>query len=228
LKNSWSVDGWSLLNKDIKVIVFDMDGVLVDIESSWDFVHKAFGINGRENFESYLRGEFDYQEFMRKDIGLWGRVHVDQIRKILDQVPFMKGTKVTVDIFRNNGYKTAIISSGLSILAEKLKRKLGLDYIFANNLLIDEEGFLTGEGNPVVGLWDKKRVLQSLLKILEMKPKHCAVVGDSVFDISLFDMVGFSIAFNSRDERVKKSADISIESKDLRTVLSHFKTNMVN
>jgi len=205
-----------------------MDGVLLDIESSWDFVHKAFGIDGRENFESYLRGEFDYREFMRKDIGLWGRVHVDQIRKILDQVPFMKGTKVTVDFFRNNGYKTAIISSGLSILAEKLKRKLGLDYIFANNLLIDKVGFLTAEGNPVVELWDKKRVLQRLLKILEMKPKHCAVVGDSVFDISLFDMVGFSIAFNSRDERVKKSADISIESKDLRTILPHFKTKIVN
>jgi len=216
------------MKKDIKVVVFDMDGVLVDIESSWDFVHKAFGIDGRENFERYLRGEFDYREFMRKDIGLWGRVHVDQIRKILDQVPFMKGSKVTIEILRNSGYKTAIISSGLSVLAEKLQRKLGLDYVFANDLLIDNEGFLTGEGNPVVGLWNKEKVLQRLLKILKMEPEQCAFMGDSIFDIPLFDTVGFSIAFNSRDERVMKSADISIESKDLRTILPHFKTKIVS
>jgi phosphoserine phosphatase len=204
-----------------------MDGVLVDIESSWEFIHKAFRIDGRENFERYLRGEFDYREFMRKDIGLWGRVHVDQIRKILDQVPIMKGTEKTVSMLQNNGYITAIISSGLSILAEKLKRKFGLDYVFANNLIIDKKGFLTGEGNPLVELWNKKKVLQNLLKILEIKPNHCAVVGDSIFDVPLFDVVGFSIAFNSRDERVKKSADVSIESKDLRTILPHFERKKV-
>jgi len=216
------------LEKDIKVVVFDMDGVLVDIESSWEFVHKAFGIDGRENFERYLRGEFDYREFMRKDIGLWGRVHVDQIRKILDQVPFMKGTKVTMDILRNSGYKTAIISSGLSVLAEKLQRELGLDYVFANDFLIDNEGFLTGEGNPVVELWNKEKVLQRLLKFLEIEPEHCAVVGDSIFDVSLFETAGLSIAFNSRDERVMKSADVSIESKDLRMILPHFNSKIVS
>ena len=216
------------MEKDIKVVVFDMDGVLVDIESSWEFVHKAFGIDGRENFERYLRGEFDYREFMRKDIGLWGRVHVDQIRKILDQVPFMKGTKVTMDILRNSGYKTAIISSGLSVLAEKLQRELGLDYVFANDFLIDNEGFLTGEGNPVVELWNKEKVLQRLLKFLEIEPEHCAVVGDSIFDVSLFETAGLSIAFNSRDERVMKSADVSIESKDLRMILPHFNSKIVS
>lgn len=213
------------MNRDISVIVFDMDGVLVDIGSSWDFVHKAFGINGRENFERYLHGEFDYLEFMRKDIGLWGCVHVDRIRKILDQVPLMKGTKYTISTLRKNGYVTAIISSGLKILAEKLKQKLELDYIFANSLILDKNGFLTGEGNSVVELWDKKLVLQRLLKILEIKPNQCAAVGDSIFDISLFDSVGFSIAFNSKDERVKKSADVTIENKDLRTILPYFEKN---
>ena len=199
-----------------------MDGVLVNIESSWTIVHKAFNIDERETFRRYLRGEFDYLEFMRKDIGLWGHVHVNQIRKILDQVPLMKGSKGTIDILRKNGYVTAIISSGLRILAEKLKRKLGLDYIFANNLLIDKNGILTGEGNSEVGIWDKEHVLQRLLKSLTITPNHCAVVGDSIFDISLFDVAGFSIAFNSRDERVRKSADVSIESKDLRTILPYF------
>lgn len=199
-----------------------MDGVLVDIKSSWTIVHKAFNIDERETFQRYLRGEFDYLEFMRKDIGFWGHVNENQIRKILDQVPIMHGTEYTFTMLRKNGYKTAIISSGISILAEKLKKKLGIDHVFANELLKDKNGLLTGEGNPVVPLWDKGKVLEHLLNKLAIKPHHCAVVGDSIFDIPLFDLAGFSIAFNSKDKRVNKIANVSIENNDLRDILPYF------
>lgn len=212
------------MTKGIRLIVFDMDGVLVDTASSWDFVHKAFGLDGRYNFERYLRGEFDYSEFLRKDIKLWGNVHVDYIRRILDQVPLMKGAKSTIDRLRNNGYLTAIISSGLYILAKKLKKKLGIDYIFANKIVYDGEGMLTGEGVPNVSLWGKANVLGMLLKCLVITHEHCAVVGDSIFDVSLFDASGFSIAFNSSDQRVKSAAKVSIQSNDLRDILPYFIT----
>lgn len=208
----------------IRLIVFDMDGVLVDIESSWDFVHKAFGLDGRYNFERYLRGEFDYPEFLRKDIELWGNVHIDHIRRILDQVPLMKGAKSTIDTLSSNGYLTAIISSGLYILAEKLRKKLGIDYIFANDLVYDKNGMLTGEGIPNVSLWGKARVLHMLLKCLAITHDHCAVVGDSIFDVSLFDASGFSIAFNSSDQRVVSAANVSIQSNNLRDILPYFIT----
>jgi phosphoserine phosphatase len=199
-----------------------MDGVLVDIKSSWAFVHKAFNINERETFTRYLRGEFDYLEFMRKDIGFWGKIHVNQIRKILNLVPFMPGTKYTIDLLHKNGYSTAIISSGLSLLAEKLQEKLGIDHVFANEILEDKNGMLTGEGNPVVPLWEKGKVMQHLLASLEINPDNCAVVGDSIFDIQLFDIAGFSIAFNSKDKRVRNSADVYVESNDLRDILPYF------
>ena len=118
---------------------------MVNIESSWAIVHKAFNIDERETFRRYLRGEFDYLEFMRKDIGFWGHVHVNEIRKILNQVPIMTGAEYTFNVLHKNGYITAIISSGISILAEKLKKKLGIHHIFANELLKDKKGFLTGD-----------------------------------------------------------------------------------
>jgi phosphoserine phosphatase len=201
-----------------------MDGVLVDTVSSWDFVHRAFGLNGRYNFERYLRGEFDYPEFLRKDIELWGNVHIDHIRKILDQIPLMKGAKFTINTLRNNGYLTAIISSGLYILAKKLKKKLGIDYIFANELVYDKNGMLTGEGIPNVSLWNKASVLQMLLRCLVISPDHCAVIGDSIFDVPLFDASGFSIAFNSNDQRVINAANVSIQRNNLRDVLPYFIT----
>ncbi|NHJ33693.1 MAG: HAD-IB family phosphatase [Asgard group archaeon] len=211
-----------MLNKTIKIVAFDMDGVLVNIKSSWTIVHKAFNVDERVTFRRYLRGEFDYLEFMRRDIGFWGHVHVNEIRKILNKVPIMPGAEETFDVLRKNGFITAVISSGISILAERLKKKLRIDHVFANQLLKDKNGILTGEGNPVVPLWDKDKVMRHLLNSLSIKPNHCAVVGDSIFDIPLFDLAGFSIAFNSKDKRVNNIADVSVESNDLRDVLPHF------
>lgn len=199
-----------------------MDGVLVNIKSSWAFVHKAFDIDETVTFRRYLRGEFDYIEFMRKDIGFWGHVHVNKIRKILSQVPIMPGAEDTLEMLHKNGYMSAILSSGIGILAEKLKKKLGINYVFANELLKDKNGILTGEGNPVVPLWEKEKVLHNLLNKLSIKANQCAVIGDSIFDISLFDLAGFSIAFNSKDKRVNDVADVSIESDDLRDILPYF------
>jgi phosphoserine phosphatase len=210
------------LKKTAEIVIFDMDGVLVHTKSSWTIVHKAFNIDERMIFRRYLRGEFDYTEFMRKDIGFWGNVHVNKIRKILNQVQIMTGAEETLEMLHKNGYVTAIISSGISILAEKLKKKLGIDYVFANELLQDKNGFLTGEGNPVVPLWEKDKVLNRLLNRLSINPNHCAVVGDSIFDIPLFELAGFSIAFNSKNTRVNSRADVSIESNDLRDILPHF------
>ena len=199
-----------------------MDGVLVKTKSSWTSVHKAFNIDEKMTFRRYLRGEFDYVEFMRKDIAFWGHIHVNKIRKILNQVPIMPGAEDTFNLLHKSGYITAIVSSGISILAEKLKKKLGIHHVFANELLIDKNGVLTGEGNPVVPLWDKAKVMNHLLKSLSIKLDNCAVVGDSIFDIPLFKLAGFSIAFNSKDRQVRNIADVSIESNDLRDILPYF------
>ena len=204
------------------MIVFDMDGVLVDIESSWEFVHKAFKVDGNENLEKYLQGAFDYREFMRRDIGLWGRVHLNQIRSILSRAPIMSGAKETLHELKKVNFKTAIISSGLSILAKKLQKELEIDYVFANDLQTNRRGMLTGEGKEVVDLWNKVAVLHSLVKRLGITTKQCAVIGDSIYDIPLFKTAGFSIAFNPGDERVKENAIVSIVQKDLRKILQYF------
>ena len=199
-----------------------MDGVLVNIKSSWAFVHKAFNVDETEMFKQYLRGEFDYPEFLRRDIRFWGSIHINKIRNILNQVPYMPGTKETFKILHKNGFITAIISSGISLLAEKLQKNLGIKHVFANQLLTDPNGILTGEGNPVVPLWEKGKVLNYLLNKLKINPNNCAVVGDSIFDIPLFDIAGFSVAFNSKDKRVRKISDVFVESNNLKDILPYF------
>jgi len=205
--------------KNIKLVVFDLDGVLVESESSWQALHDAFSVDNEENFQRYLRGEIDYREFMRSDIRLWGNASREEIVKILDRVQLMKGAKETVEKLSRAGYKTAIISSGISLLADRVKDQLGIGRSYANRILFDDEGRLTGEAEALVTLLNKDDVLRRLAASEGLKTSECAVVGDSRFDVAMFKEAGFGISFNSKDELVREAADSVIEQKDLRAIL---------
>jgi phosphoserine phosphatase len=198
-----------------------MDGVLVDVKSSWQFVHEQFGKNNLENLERYKSGEITYRELMRSDIALWGRVRLNTIKSILRKAPIMPGATQTFQRLRMAGLKTVLISAGISILADRLQATLRLDYVFANEILADQQGLLTGEGLEIVDLLDKLKVLNRLSTTENFSLAECAVIGDSPYDIPLFKKAGLSIAFNSEEKSVQKSADVVIKKKDLREILPH-------
>lgn len=205
----------------IALVVFDMDGVLVDIKSSWQFIHERFGAENSNNIRRYLDGEISYQELMKKDIALWGRVHIDRIKQILSTVPLMSGAIEMMSCLKQSKLRTAIISAGVSILAERLQAILGFDHIFANKILTDQNGFVTGEGQETVSLLDKASPLNKLAFEENIELDQCVVVGDSVYDIPLFRKARIGIAFNPDSEKVSESADVVITRKDLREVLPY-------
>lgn len=213
------------LHSDIRIVVFDMDGVLADVKSSWQFVHEAFGKNNLENLRKYKRGEITYGQLVRSDIALWQHVRLDKIRSILQRIPIMPGAAQTFECLRNAFFKTALVSAGLSILAERLQATLRLDYILANEVLVDRDGFLTGEAIVRVSLLDKLQALNQLSTTESFSLAECAVVGDSSYDIPMFRKAGLSIAFNSEEKNVQKAADIIIEKKDLQEILPYLMPN---
>ena len=203
------------------IIVFDMDGVLVDIDSSWQFVHKRFHVDNSDNLKQFLDHKISYLEFMKKDIELWGKANVNTIKNILNAVPLMENAKLTVAQLKKAGYKTAVISSGISILAERVQRELEIDSVFANKLLADRSGVLTGKGVEIVNPLNKKAVLRKLAYDEHTTPNRCAVVGDTIFDAQMFREAGLSIAFNTNDERVRKEANVTVAGKDLQKILPY-------
>ncbi len=203
----------------LRFVVFDLDGVLADIDSSWQYVHRWFNTDNEENFGRYLRREIDFKEFMCLDIHLWKRAAMSTIKSILDSAPLMMGATETVQTIKERHLEPLIISSGISILADRIAEKLGIKLVYANRLISDEDGYLSGEGEEIVPLNGKDRVLREVMAKQGFGPRDCITVGDSRHDIPFFRISGLSIAFNSKDEKSKQAADVTVDGPDLRQVL---------
>ena len=208
---------------NIKLVFFDMDGVLADSISSWKNIHDYFGTSNEKSVDDYLQGKIDDLEFIKRDVSLWKKngdfTTKDVIQNILFDVPLMKGAEECISFLRKNNIKTAIVSAGLDILAEKVAEELGIDYVFANGIKQDKTGKLTGNGTLKVQLIHKDKNVKNLAEKLGIPLKNCAAIGNSCFDVPMFETAGMGIAFNPEDECVKESADIIVDGKDLSKVI---------
>lgn len=206
-----------------RLIVFDMDGVLADVESSWVYVHKRFGVNNDHSLYAYLRGEITDREFIGRDIRLWkdrdpGVTSAD-IRRILSEIPMMPGAAETVRRLRSGGFKTAIVSAGIDILADLIAQKLPFDMQLANGLEEDSSGRLSGMGILRVKLIDKGDAVTEVQMQLGATMEDTVSVGNSRYDISMFERSRLGIAFRPSDETVRRAAGAVVEEKDLSKIL---------
>lgn len=207
----------------IELVVFDMDGVITNTISSWKFIHDYFGSSNERSVDDYLKGKIDDMEFIKRDVSLWKEngkpVKKEKLVEILSVVPLMKGAEKCIASLKKKVIKTGIISAGLDILAEDVASKLGIDYIFANGIKTDKNGRLTGEGIIGVKLMYKDESMEKLSEQSGIPLHRIAAVGNSCFDIPMFNTCGLGIAFNPEDDCVREAADIVIEGKDLRKIL---------
>jgi len=211
-----------------KVVVFDMDGTLVEESSCWETLHKYFGANPqlvRKNMKDYLAGRINYCEWMRRDLLLWKRdnklPHISEIKAVLKNYKIVKGAYKTVQELKKRGYITAIVTSGLDILAKEVAEKLNIDYTYANSFETDENGYLTEKVNCEVKLLEKDKNLKDLSKKLKIPLSAFIAVGDTWFDLSMLQVAGLSIAFNPKDEKIRKKVNIVIENKNLTEILKY-------
>ena len=214
----------------IQLVIFDMDGVITDTISSWKYLHDYFGTSNDHSVDAYLKGKIDDGEFIKRDVALWldhtRPVSYQQLTEILAEVPLMKGAKQCIDALSEHGIHTAIVSAGLDILAHRVADEIGIDYVYANGIKVDAHGRLTGEGILGVALMYKDKVVHSLSQKLNIPVRNMVAVGNSCFDIPMFETCGFGIAFNPEDDCVRDAADVVVEDKDLCKILPHLEPFM--
>ena len=187
---------------NFKLVAFDLDGVLVEEPSAWWTLHHAFGTYeaSKENLRAYEADVFDYPEFMRRDIRLWGTRGIVEVKSILHNFTLSEGASDVCDILRLRGYQLAILSAGIDIVAKAVSGKVGIQYWIANGLEVDREGLLTGEGIFRVDLKKKEKALGELVKPLGVRLSNVVGVGDSKYDVSFMRACGVGIAFVNDDE----------------------------
>jgi HAD superfamily PSPase-like hydrolase len=204
---------------------FDLDGVIVAECSSWEWVHRYFGVDNSDSLAAFCSGKIDDMQFMRSDISLWRaidpNVNLSTIKEILMKARIMKGSRETVQALKKKGMKTCIVSGGIDLLANHIGKICGVDSVISNGLAADKDGRLLGDGILRVELRDKASALSAILKEFEIEPEKCVAIGNSWVDISMFNVAGYGIGFNPVDAQTITAADVVVESDDLRDILKY-------
>jgi len=204
----------------IKIVFLDCDGTLTRVKSSWEYLHRRLNLweGLAEEYERlYLDGKIDYYEFCKRDAQLWAGIPVKEIMRIIEEIHLMPGAKEMVRAFKEMGLVTAIISTGLSLLVNRVKDLLGIDYAESNELL-SFDGALTGEIRIKVEQNKKDKVVKKMLNELALRKEEALAVGDGIGDLSMFESVGVSIGFNP-DKTVLKSVKYPIFGETLEDVI---------
>jgi phosphoserine phosphatase len=207
----------------LRLVALDMDGTLVDVESSWAAVHHHFEDHNADGLREFLAGRIDDHEFIRTDIRIWWRhapeLNVDDLEKILAEVPLMPGAHALVDGLHDRGVRTAIVSGGIDLLAHRIARELGIDLVLANGFRVTSEGRLTGEGIVRVPINGKEKVLEGLQHQLGVALSETASIGNSEIDVGMFRRSRVGVAFRPEDDAVRRGATHVVTEKDLGRVL---------
>jgi phosphoserine phosphatase len=205
--------------KGVKLVVFDMDSTLIDAETI-DELASVAGVGHKVAIitEMAMNGKLEYSQALNERVKLLEGLSVKKAQEALDRMPFMPGAHELVKFFKSRGYKTAMISGGFTIAAERIGNALGMDHVVSNELVIDN-GHLTGEvTGPLTGHGTKELVLEEISRAYGIEPEECIVIGDGANDICIFKRAGYAIAFNAKPI-LHEYADVVVTKKDLEAVI---------
>tara|TARA_Y100000766_G_scaffold212471_1_gene184083 strand:+ start:758 stop:1411 length:654 start_codon:yes stop_codon:yes gene_type:complete len=189
----------------IKLVVFDMDGTIIEPRSSWAMIHDYFGTDNTEMLQMYIDHKISDMEFVKADIKLWNSksdvpVNEEYINSILDKAKPRKGAEELITSLHEANIKTIILSGGIQYLADKWAKEWNMAGAFANDLIDDADGNLTANINA--SGHNKGPLMEKIIKDFDLTGNEVAAVGDTMVDLPMFEIAGLSIAVNTDDERV--------------------------
>ncbi len=189
--------------KEILLAAFDLDGTILEHESSWVAIHRHFKTEhkGAASLKLYSEGKIDYKDFMRRDIASWPpSVTKTQIEEILSGYKVREDAPITLDELRSRGIRTALVSSGIDILAREVAKELRMDHWVANGLRFDGRGRILPEGVGRVDPTRKDVAYGKLLSRIGIPSKRTIAVGDTIYDLAFLKSaaLGFMLAHTTR------------------------------
>jgi len=185
--------------KSKRMIFFDMDSTLIDMEVI-DEMARSAGVYGEVAgiTEKAMQGEFDFAESLIQRVALLKGLGVKDLDRIRDNIPLSYGVEDLTTTLKWLGFRMGIVTGGFDYFANHIKEKLGFDYVFANELEI-ENGFLTGRvKGEIIGAAQKARIVNQVSCDLAIPLEQVVVVGDGANDALMIGQAGLGIAYNAK------------------------------
>jgi len=214
---SFHVD--NIYRKNRKLVVFDMDSTLIQAEVIVELA-KLAGVGDEVDriTEAAMRGEMDFKESFRRRVALLKGLKEEDIRGLAQTLPLSEGAGLVTRTLKNLGYKLGILSGGFTFVGNYLKDTLGFDYVYANELEI-ENGEVTGQvtGEIVDGA-RKASLLREIAQRENLSIQQTIAVGDGANDLPMISIAGLGVAFNAKPV-VREKASNAISTMGLDGLL---------
>lgn len=209
----------SIYRRNRRLVAFDMDSTLIQAEVI-DELAKLRGVGDEVSSitAAAMRGELDFPQSLTRRVELLRGLPAQRLQELLHSVQLADGAELLISTLKMLGYKTAILSGGFDFFGRHLQARLGIDYVFANDLEIDN-GALTGRlASEIVDGKKKAELLESIARNENISLDQVVAIGDGANDLPMLNIAGMGIAFHAKP-LVRQSANHAVSHLGLDSIL---------
>jgi phosphoserine phosphatase len=209
----------NIYRRNRRLVCFDMDSTLIAAEVIDELAAAAgVGPQVRALTAAAMNGELDFETSFRRRLALLRGLDESTLAAVAARLPITEGAERLIANLKRLGYRIAILSGGFTYFAERLRARLGVDYVHAHELVI-EDGRLTGEiAGEVIDGETKARLLRDIARREGLELEQVIAVGDGANDLPMLRIAGLGIAFHAKPA-VKSQARHAIATLGLDGIL---------
>ena len=195
-----SLRDYNKFQKQKQVVLFDCDSTIIQGEII-DELAKVAGVGEtvKEMTTKAMNGEMSYTEAVKRRVRLLKGLTVKQLEILTRGIHLTTGAEELIATLHRMGYKVGVVSGGFTFFTDYLKRRLNLDYVFANELAV-EDGVVTGEiKGDIVDAKRKGEILRKIAEAERISVDQIVAVGDGANDRFMLENAGLAIAFSPKE-----------------------------